>query len=88
MVIIGAILIAGCATSAPPPGPDTYKIPVIASDNTVQQFTVEREPGDTETMLFCIESPTMVLCIAEDHGRALRYFMPIPQRDSPPERPT
>jgi hypothetical protein len=77
--------VAGCA-SAPaqvtePPPVQTYTIPVIKSNGRVDQFTVEHD-GSTERMLFCIEAPTTVMCVSEDGGRALRYFMPIPQPES------
>lgn len=74
--------LAGCASAPEPlaePEPiATYTIPVIKANGTVDKFTVEHD-GSTERMLFCIESPQVVLCVAEDGGRALRYFMPVPQ---------
>ena len=85
MRLLVVALLVGCA-SAPPaaPPPATYSIPVVKGDGSVQTFTVEPGPGDTDRMLFCIEAATEVLCIAEENGRALRYRIPLP-REAPAE---
>lgn len=73
------LLVVGCASS-PEIIPGEYTIPVVRADNSVQQFTVE--PDADSLMLFCIEGPETVLCIAEEGGVAQRYFMPM----APPAR--
>jgi len=84
-VVVAATTITGCASApAAPPPPANYTIPVIKGDGSVQTFTVEPGPGDTDRMLFCIESATEVLCIAEENGRALRYRIPL-LREAPAE---
>lgn len=74
--------LAGCA-SAPaqveePATVPGYTIPVIKANGTVDHFTVEPD-GSTERMLFCIAGTATVMCVSEDGGRVLKYFMPIPQ---------
>lgn len=81
-----ALVAALTAACAPPERPDNpaaaeYQIPVIKSDGRVQRFTVEPEPGETERMLFCVESPDLVLCLAEEGGVAQRYFFPLVRPD-------
>ena len=83
-----AVLLFGCAAQGgAPQAPQPYTIPVVKSDGTVQRFTVEPDEADARTgerMLFCIETPVQVMCIAESDGRALVYRMPIlPQAQRP-----
>ena len=77
--------LAGCASAPAPveePAPiPTYTIPVIKANGAIDHFTVEHD-GTSERMLFCIEAATAVMCVAEDQGRALRYYMPLAQVDS------
>lgn len=76
LMLLMLVLSAGCASRPPEPAPGEYTIPVIKSDNSVDTFTVEPDPDSLERMLFCIEGADDVLCVAEEGGKAFRYFMP------------
>lgn len=77
-LLLLVVLLTGCAgLPALPPQPGEYTIPVVKEDGSVQTFTVEPGPHDTDRMLFCIEGAADVLCVAEDGGKALQYRMPL-----------
>lgn len=79
-LMLSMLVLSGCA--GPEVRPEEYLIPVIKADQTVERFTVEPEPGETERMLFCMEMPGLVLCVAEKDGRAVQHM--IPQPEPPP----
>lgn len=81
--VAGLLLLAGCASAPDKSASNEYTIPVVKADDSFEEFIVDRKPGDTETMLFCIEShdETAVICAAKEGNKAHRYVMPMPGAD-------
>ena len=72
---IAFYLMAGCASGASP-ADDENKIPIIKPDGSVEYYTATPTPLIPGRILFCIEWPTMAVCVSEEGGRAQRYYFP------------
>lgn len=64
-----AAFISGCASA---PEQKLYEVPIVAATGKIVTFTT------TQPLLFCIEGPDLIVCIAEHGGRATKFVFPRP----------
>jgi hypothetical protein len=74
LVVLAAVLCAGCATRQVQPA--EYRVPLVLLNGNVEHLTVEIAPDDPGRVLFCVEFEDAVLCLAQEGGKAVRFYYP------------